>query len=156
LIAPSALDVRTVDTTVKLVDLLRRQNIIFTDLDRDEVMALASILTRKFWAKRNLLLLTSNRFVRTLLQILTQTLEEGERGTPRLPPLVQQQQRQEEQQRSQPEPPTRREDPLTSTNRLAPAPQIAMTNRKESVRLQNARTILQGFENGTGNNGMDL
>jgi hypothetical protein len=142
LIAPSALDNRTVETTVKLVELLRRQNIIFTDLDREEVVALASILTRKVWAKRSLLLSTTNRFARTLLQILTQTLEDGERGTPRQPPATTLRPSESSTKETSPS--------LTAIDPLSLVPQMAMMNnkRQESARLQNARMILQSFENG--------
>lgn len=128
LVSPSDLDARTVDTTIKLVDLLQRQNLIFTDLNREEVIALASIMTRKFWAKRSSLVLTSNRFVRTLLTNLSNTLENGERGAPR-----------------------KRVDALPrSTNESSPPVQVQLaSNKPESARLQNARTILQSFE---GNN----
>lgn len=86
-------DERTIETTLKLIELLQKQirttdNSAFdlTTLTPDEALSLSSILARKVWKKRMGVLHTSNRFARAMLQITAETLEQGQRDSRLLPP----------------------------------------------------------------------
>lgn len=86
LVQSSDIDEKTVETTRKLVGLAQKQledspNPAFdlSDLSREEGVALASILMRKGWERRNGILRTSNRFLGQLLTLTADRLESAER-----------------------------------------------------------------------------
>jgi ABC1 atypical kinase-like domain len=90
LVRTNELDEKTVETTQKLIDLMRRQvqdsdNPLFNALSREDTLQFASILVRKVWAKRSGVVQTSSRFARILLQLTADQLERGERDSRRLP-----------------------------------------------------------------------
>jgi hypothetical protein len=82
-------DEKTVETTRKLVTLLRNQMtssgdaVDLSDLRSDELVELSSILTRKVWERRAALVKTGNRFATKLLELTAFRLENGERVTRR-------------------------------------------------------------------------
>jgi hypothetical protein len=123
LVRPNELDEKTVETTRKLLDLMRRQvrdsnNPLFNSLSRDDTLEFSSILVRKVWAKRGGVLQTSNRFARTLLQLTADQLERGERDSRRLPYRI----------------PTTTESSTSAPNTASPT---------ASQRLQGARQLLE-------------
>jgi hypothetical protein len=86
-------DEATVETTRKLAALIAKQvekskNPLFdlSTLSREESLALASILGRKVWERRNGVVQTTSRFAQKALELTAQKLERGERDTRRLPP----------------------------------------------------------------------
>jgi ABC1 atypical kinase-like domain len=86
-------DEATVETTRKLAALIAKQveqskNPLFdlSTLTREESLALASILGRKVWERRNGVIQTTSRFAQKALELTAQKLERGERDTRRLPP----------------------------------------------------------------------
>ena len=133
LVRANELDERTVETTRKLVDLMQRQLKIaevplfdLSNLTVEESVELSSILVRKFWAKRNGVLQTSNRFARQLLRLTAEKLENGERNTRRLPEKVSYVESSSE----------------TTSNDVEMIP-YTFTNTGSSQRLSKARQILQ-------------
>ena len=78
-------DDKTVETTQKLVSLVRNQlsasngMVDVSDLKQDEIIELSSILGRKVWDRRVSLVKTGNRFANKLLQLTAGRLESGER-----------------------------------------------------------------------------
>jgi serine/threonine protein kinase len=80
-------DDKTVETTQKLITLLRTQvsasdaNSMtdLSNLQQDEVLELSAILARKVWDRRTSLLRTGNRFATKLLELTSARLESGER-----------------------------------------------------------------------------
>ena len=133
LVRANELDERTVETTRKLVDLMQRQLQIaeiplfdLSNLTVEESVELSSILVRKFWAKRNGVLQTSNRFARQLLRLTAEKLENGERNTRRLPEKVSYVESSSE----------------TTSNDVEMIP-YTFTNTGSSQRLSKARQILQ-------------
>jgi hypothetical protein len=80
-------DKKTVETTQKLISLLRTQVsasnenalVDLSDLQQDEVVELAAILGRKVWDRRVSLLKTGNRFATKLLEQTAGRLENVER-----------------------------------------------------------------------------
>jgi hypothetical protein len=85
-------DVSIFETNRKLVALMQRQLqlsgkplIDLSTLTPGESFELSLILVQKLWDKRNGVLRTSNLLIRTLLQLMAETLENGERDTRRLP-----------------------------------------------------------------------
>ena len=79
-------DDKTVETTRKLISLVRNQlsasnggMVDISNLQQDEVIELSSILARKVWDRRVSLLKTGNRFATKLLQLTAGRLETGER-----------------------------------------------------------------------------
>lgn len=124
LVTPSELDCQTVETMEKLVDLVRRQiqqsptaAFKLSDLSREERLAFASSLVRKFWNRRQEVAATSTRFARALLHQASLSLEQTERN-----PLP------------------KREVP----NPLVATP--ARAKRPESQRLIGARNLLRSLE----------
>jgi hypothetical protein len=88
-------DEATVETTRKLAALIAKQvekskNPLFdlSTLSREESLALASILGRKVWERRNGVVQTTSRFAQKALELTAQKLERGERDTRRLPPTT--------------------------------------------------------------------
>jgi ABC1 atypical kinase-like domain len=57
------------------------------NLSRDESIEFAQLLVRKVWDRREGIVFTSNRFIRTLLSLTADQLERGERDTRRVPSL---------------------------------------------------------------------
>lgn len=86
-------DERTMELTMKLIELLRSQNIRadgsdgslvvagidLSSLDQEEVMVFSRFLTGKIWDRRIALVRSSNRFWNKLLQVTASRLENGER-----------------------------------------------------------------------------
>ena len=79
-------DDKTVETTRKLISLVRNQlsasnggMVDISGLQQDEIIELSSILARKVWDRRVSLLKTGNRFATKLLQLTAGRLETGER-----------------------------------------------------------------------------
>lgn len=80
-------DEKTVETTQKLISLLRSQVsasnpnglVDLSGLQRDEVVELSAILARKVWDRRVSLIKTGNRFATKLLEQTAGRLESGER-----------------------------------------------------------------------------
>jgi hypothetical protein len=80
-------DKKTVETTQKLISLLRTQVsasnenalVDLSDLQQDEVVELSAILARKVWDRRVSLIKTGNRFATKLLEQTAGRLENGER-----------------------------------------------------------------------------
>lgn len=78
-------DERTVETTRKLVSLLNSQlassegETDLSDLKRDELLELATILGRKVWDRRLALFRTGSRFATKLLEVTANRLEAGDR-----------------------------------------------------------------------------
>lgn len=86
-------DKKTVDMTMKLLELLRPASrnggtkeapfviagVDISSLDAEEVRALARILTLKFWERRVALVRTGNRFWNKFLQLTANRLENGDR-----------------------------------------------------------------------------
>lgn len=79
------MDEKTVDTTRKLVSLMNSQlidsdsSVDVSDLKRDEILELSSILGRKVWDRRMALLRTGSRFATKLLDVTAYRLENGDR-----------------------------------------------------------------------------
>jgi predicted unusual protein kinase regulating ubiquinone biosynthesis (AarF/ABC1/UbiB family) len=91
LVKMNDLDKKTVDNTQKLVQLVREQSSasgtmnepgldLSTDLSREELLELSSILVKKVWDRRSGVAKTSRRLARQLLQLTADKLENGERG----------------------------------------------------------------------------
>ncbi len=78
-------DEKTVDTTRKLVALMNKQlaasdeGMDLSDLQRDEILELATILGRKVWDRRVGLFRTGSRFAMKLLEVTANRLESGDR-----------------------------------------------------------------------------
>lgn len=78
-------DEKTVETTRKLVSLMSKElgeaegESDLSDLNRDEVLELASILGRKVWDRRVALFRTGNRFAKKLLEVTANRLDAGDR-----------------------------------------------------------------------------
>jgi serine/threonine protein kinase len=75
-------DEQTVETTQKLVSLVRNQvasSADLSELPREDLLELSSILARKVWERRGALIKTGNRFATKLLQVTAFRLEGGER-----------------------------------------------------------------------------
>lgn len=92
LVRTNELDEQTVETTRKLITLVRDQiqktnNPIFdvSTFTREETIQLSRALVRKVWNRRTGVVQTGNRFARTLLQLTAEKLDKGERDTRRLP-----------------------------------------------------------------------
>lgn len=85
LVNSNELDEKTVETTRKLVALLNKQlsasdeGLDLSNLKRDEILELATILGRKVWDRRVGLFRTGNRFATKLLEVTAQRLENGDR-----------------------------------------------------------------------------
>lgn len=134
LVRPNDQDERTVETTLKLIELVRNQAqaskipaLDFSNITREEALALSSILARKFWQRRYGVLQTGNRFMRRSLELMAEQLEKGERDSRVLP---------------------YREPEVVSEKNLL-EPQFAVTNAVDSTskRLQEARRLLDGYAN---------
>lgn len=147
-------DERTVETTRKLIALIQKQvqevaggNPAFdvTKLDRDEVIAFASILARKVWQRRTGVVKTGNRFARKLLELTANKLDSGERDSRRLSseeflsraatPRLEQEEAGAGQSLATPAKATR------STSTAAPSRTFSK-NSSESARLRQARMLL--------------
>jgi predicted unusual protein kinase regulating ubiquinone biosynthesis (AarF/ABC1/UbiB family) len=92
LVRMNDLDSKTVETTRKLIALMQQQlqdtnHPIFdlSDLSREELVALSSILVRKVWSKRSGVVATGSRLANQLLKLTADKLERGDRDTIRLP-----------------------------------------------------------------------
>jgi len=78
-------DQKTVETTRKLVSLMSEQlsasenSIDLSDLKRDEVLELATILGKKVWDRRFALFRTGSRFATKLLEVTAHRLETSDR-----------------------------------------------------------------------------
>jgi hypothetical protein len=78
-------DEKTIETTRKLVSLVSNQlsasdgTADLSDLKRDEVLELATILGRKVWDRRLALFRTGSRFATKLLEVTANRLESGDR-----------------------------------------------------------------------------
>lgn len=85
LVNSNELDEKTVETTRKLVALLNKQlsasdeGLDLSNLKRDEILELATILGRKVWDRRVGLFRTGSRFATKLLEVTAQRLENGDR-----------------------------------------------------------------------------
>ena len=144
LVRPNELDQRTVETTLKLVELMQRQadsneNPMFNlrTLSREEAFTLSTILVRKFWERRNGVIQTSNRFVRRSLELIAEQLERGERDSRILPTRV----LAESSLSSASEPNGENE-----SGRYYLASESSSSS--SSKRLQDARRLLDGIEEG--------
>jgi len=126
LVRPNDLDEKTVETTRRIVTLLQKQieetsNPLFdlSNLSQAELSELASIVVQKLWSRRIGVVQTGSRFVRELLELTANKLEDGERDSRRLPPR----------------------------NLLAPAVENEPEKKtQESLRLQGARALLSDLQ----------
>jgi len=137
LVRPNGLDERNVETMLKLIELAGKQaeankNPMFdlSTISREEVMALSSILVRKFWERRKGVLQTGNRFVRRSFQLMAEQLERGERDSRLLPSRETSSQQHSEIKENL-------DKSIDVTREPAPAP---------TKRLEEARRLLNGFE----------
>ena len=141
LVRPNELDQRTVETTLKIVDLMQRQAdssnnpmLNLSTLSREEAFALTTILVRKFWQRRNGLVQTSNRFLRRSFELIAEQLERGERDSRVLP------YREED---PTPTPESKTDEKVDEAETTMSREVIPVTTSK---RLQDARRILDGIQ----------
>ncbi|KAL7567130.1 hypothetical protein ACA910_009457 [Epithemia clementina (nom. ined.)] len=157
LVRPNELDQRTVETTIKIVELMQRQadsttNPMFNlrTLSREEAFALSTILVRKFWQRRNGVFQTSNRFLRRSLELIAEQLERGERDSRLLPAREIAPSRQINGEASN----SRRNGAALISPANGAAPDSSRTSESQgsssetgsSKRLQDARRILEGIQ----------
>lgn len=140
-------DEETVETTRKLVALISKhieqtKNPIFdlSSLNREEALALSSILGRKVWERRSSVVQTGSRFAQQALELTAQKLESGQRDSRRLPPPRRNDNEGDESNGTLQSLPSSNEEEVTAEPSL-PAVSAAQ-HQNLSPRLQQARRLL--------------